>query len=77
MAGYSTLDHQCAARVVDVVSDEGDFVRTCRTCGEVFILTASERDWLTARFGRDYRPPTNCGTCRSARKTQERPYEDA
>lgn len=46
-----------------------DKVLTCRDCGEQFTWTAGEQEFYQARGLLN--PPTRCGPCRQARKSQQ------
>lgn len=48
---------------------------TCTDCGSSFPFTEGEQDWLTEKFGADYRPPRRCKPCRQKRKQQSASLE--
>jgi hypothetical protein len=43
-----------------------DLIRSCRDCGETFIVPEAEAQRLKERFARSYKPPTRCRACRRA-----------
>jgi len=40
----------------------------CQDCGTTFVFTEGEQQWLSDKFGSDYKAPKRCRTCRQQRK---------
>lgn len=44
---------------------------TCATCGEPFLFTVGEEQFLREKFGDDFAPPRHCKPCRQRRKESQ------
>lgn len=55
------------------MSEYQDQQITCREdgCGQTFIHTAGEQEWMRSKWGDDYNPPVRCKACRSKRREQK------
>lgn len=43
----------------------------CSDCNNPFTITEGEQQWLTDKFGENYKPPRRCRTCRQQRKLEK------